>query len=114
MNEDGRNCEPEFQDNDCESNELTVKLTLDNDEELECIVLTILNAGDQQYIALLPIADDDNDEEDSDVFIYRFSEIDGEPHLENIKDDHEYDLAADAFAEWLQSQEYDDELSDED
>ena len=113
MNEDGRNCECEFQDEDFESRDLTVTLTLDNDEELECIVLTILNAGDHQYIALLPIAEDDDDEEDSDVFIYRFSEIDGEPHLENIQDDSEYDIAADAFSEWLQSQEPDDELSDE-
>ena len=34
---------------------LTVTLTLDNDEVLECAVLTIFSAGTEEYIALLPL-----------------------------------------------------------
>lgn len=42
------------------------------------------------------------------VYIYRFSETeDGEPNLENIEDDDEYDAAADKFDEWMDSLEFD-------
>ena len=86
----------------------TVTLTLDNDEELECAILTIYEVEGQQYIALLPL-DEDGDNEDGDVFIYRFEEdANGEPSLDNIEDDDEYERAADKFDEWLDSQEYED------
>lgn len=89
-----------------ENEELTVTLTLDNNEELECAVLTIYEAGGQEYIALLPLAEA-GDNEEGEVFIYRFSEsAEGEPELENIEDDEEYELAADKFDEWLDSQEF--------
>lgn len=32
----------------------TVTLTLEDDTEVECMVLTIFPAGDREYIALLP------------------------------------------------------------
>ena len=32
---------------------------------------------------------------------------DGEPDLGNIEDDEEYEIAADAFDEWMDSQEFD-------
>lgn len=89
-----------------ENEELTVTLTLDNNEELECAVLTIYEAGDQEYIALLPL-NEDGDNDEGEVFIYRFSEsAEGEPKLENIEDDEEYEMAADKFDEWLDSQEF--------
>ena len=52
----------------------TVTLTLDDDSELVCAVLTIFPAGEHKYIALLPL---------------------------------EYEIAADAFDELLDSAEYD-------
>ena len=92
--------------------EVTVTLTLDNDEVLECAVLTIYNVGDKEYIALLPLVEEDDDEE-GEVFIYRYVETeDGEPTLENIEDDDEYEAAADAFDEWLDEQEFE-ELDEE-
>ncbi|MBQ8802736.1 MAG: DUF1292 domain-containing protein [Tyzzerella sp.] len=92
--------------------EVTVTLTLDNDEVIECAVLTIYSVDDKEYIALLPI-DEDGDNEDGDVYIYRYVETeDGEPTLENIEDDDEYEAAADAFDEWLDEQEFE-ELEDE-
>lgn len=97
-----------------ENESLTVTLTLDNDEELECAVLTIYEAADKQYIALLPITEEEDEEEESEIYIYRFSEDEnGEPVLENIEDDDEYDCAADKFDEWLDAQEFED-LDDED
>jgi len=96
---------------DAQNEELTVTLTLDNDEELECVVLTVYDVGEQSYIALLPIPEDD-DAEDGEVYIYRFFEDEnGEPTLDNIEDDDEYEAAADAFDEWLDAQDFD-ELED--
>ena len=39
---------------DLEQEEMTVTLTLDDGSEVECVVLTIFEAGDRDYIALLP------------------------------------------------------------
>lgn len=91
-----------------ETEALTVTLTLDNDEELECAVLTIFEAEGQEYIALLPL-DEDGNNEDGQVFLYRYSETaEEEPQLENIEDDDEYERVADKFDEWLDSQEFED------
>ena len=92
---------------DCGCNEeVTVTLTLDNDEEVECAVLTIYSVDDKEYIALLPL-DEEGDNEDGEVYIYRYVETaDGEPTLENIESDDEYEAAADAFDEWLDEQEF--------
>ncbi len=84
----------------------SVTLTLDDGSSLECAVLTIFPAGDKEYIALLPL-NENGQNEDGEVFLYRFSEVNGEPQLENIEDDEEYDIVADAFDELLDSQEFD-------
>lgn len=85
----------------------TVSLTLDNDETVECAILTIYEANNQKYIALLPL-DEDGESENGDVYLYRFIDTDPEnPDLENILDDEEYEIAADAFDEWMDEQEFD-------
>ena len=98
---------------DCGCNEeVTVTLTLDNDEVIECAVLTIYSVDNKEYIALLPL-DEEGDNEEGDVFIYRYVETaDGEPSLENIEDDDEYEAAADAFDEWLDEQEFEDMIEE--
>ena len=95
--------------------EMTVTLTLDDGSELECVVLTIFEAGGRDYIALLPL--EGEDAEEGEVYLYRYTEIDGNPDLQNIEDDEEYEIVADAFDELLDEQEYDeligeDELED--
>ena len=95
-----------------EEQEMTVTLTLDDDTEVECVVLTIFNAGEREYIALLPV--EGADSEEGEVYLYRYSETeDGTPVLDNIEDDDEYEIVADAFDEMLDDQEYD-ELVGED
>jgi len=84
---------------------LTVTLTLDDDEIVDCAVLTTYEADGREYIALLPL-NADGENEDGDVYLYRYSEIDGEPTLDNIDDDEEYEIAADAFDEWMDEQEF--------
>ena len=97
------------------SEEMTVTLTLDDGSQLECVILTIFEAGGRDYIALLPMEGEDADE--GEVYLYRYTEIDGNPDLQNIEDDEEYEIVADAFDELLDEQEYDelvgeDELDD--
>lgn len=84
---------------------VTVTLTLDNDEVVECSVLTVYTANDKEYIALLPL-NEEGESEDGDVYLYRYEEVDGEPTLSNIEDDDEYEVAADAFDEWMDEQEF--------
>ena len=93
-----------------EEDMITVTLTLDNDEVVECAVLTTSQAGGNEYIALLPM-DESGDDMTGDVYLYRYREVDGEPTLENIDDDDEYEAAADAFDEWMDEQEFE-ELPD--
>ena len=40
-------------------------------------------------------------------------DADGEPELENIEDDDEYEIAADAFDEWMDTQEFEESGDDE-
>lgn len=85
----------------------TVTLTLDDDTVVECAILTIFQAADNDYIALLPL-DENGENEDGEVFLYRYSEDENEePQLSNIEDDEEYEMVADAFDELLDSQEFD-------
>ena len=93
--------------------EVTVTLTLDDGSQLECVVLTIFDAGEREYIALLPM--DGQEAEEGEVYLYRYSEdANGNPNLENIEDDEEYDIVADAFDELLDEQEYDELVGEED
>lgn len=96
--------------------EMTVTLTLDDGTDLECVVLTIFEAADREYIALLPL--DGNEAEDGEVYLYRYTEdANGNPDIQNIESDEEYEIVADAFDELLDTEEYDeivgeDELDD--
>lgn len=85
---------------------VTVTLTLENDEVVECTILTIFEAGDKEYIALLPFDEHGKTDEEGNVYIYRYIEnADGEPELKNIQDDSEYETVAAAFDEWMDAQD---------
>ena len=91
----------------------TVTLTFDDDKEVECGIVAIFPAGEREYIALLPLGG--GEEENGEVYIYRYSEdADGEPSIDNIEDDEEYEIASDAFDELLDSEELDEILDDDD
>ena len=98
---------------DMEQEEVTVTLTLDDGSQLECVVLTIFDAGEREYIALLPMDSEETDE--GEVYLYRYTEdADGNPNLENIESDEEYDIVAEAFDELLDEQEYDELVGEDD
>ena len=95
-----------------EDEEVTVTLTLDDGSELECRVICIFPDDDPEFIALLPMAGPDA--EKGEVYLYKYIVTkDGEPELENIVDDEEYERASDAFDEYLDAAEFD-ELVDPD
>lgn len=86
--------------------EMTVTLTLDDETELECVVLSIFEAGGREYIALLPV--EGAEMEEGEVYLYRYDEDeDHNPSLDNIEDDEEYEIVAEAFDALLDDQEYD-------
>ena len=93
--------------------EMTVTLTLDDGTDLECVVLTIFEAADREYIALLPL--DGNEAEDGEVYLYRYTEdANGNPDIQNIESDEEYEIVADAFDELLDTEGYEEIVSEED
>ena len=92
-----------------ENESLTVTLTLENNEELECAVLNIFEADEKEYIALLPL-DEDGDNTDGQIYLYRFIDNgeEEEPGLENIEEDEEFDRVSAVFNEWLDTQDFGD------
>lgn len=92
--------------------EMYVTLELDDNKEIECVVVTIFEAGENEYIALLPT--EGIESEEGEVFLYRYSEDEeGNPTLDSIETDEEYEVAADAFDEWLDTQEYDEMVGED-
>lgn len=92
-----------------ENESLTVTLTLENNEELECAVLNIFEAEEKEYIALLP-QDENGDNTDGQIYLYRFIDNgeEEEPGLENIEEDEEFDRVSAIFNEWLDTQDFGD------
>ena len=92
-----------------EHESLTVTLTLENNEELECAVLNIFEADEKEYIALLPL-DENGDNTDGQIYLYRFIDNgeEEEPGLENIEEDEEFDRVSAVFNEWLDTQDFGD------
>lgn len=100
---------------DFSAEEMTVELELD-DGVCTCAVITIFECNGKDYIALLPL-DEDSQNEDGEVWIYGYSENEEdpneEPELRYIEDDEEYEAAADAFDEYLDSCEFDEVVEEE-
>ncbi len=100
-------------EHDHDEDEVIVTLSLDDGTEMECIVLTIFEAGGKDYIALLP--KEGAEAEEGEVFLYRYTETaDGQPDLSNIEDDDEYEIVAEAFDEFLDETEYDELVEGDD
>lgn len=93
--------------------ETTVTLTLDDNSEIECGLVATFYAMDREYVALLPF--EGEAAENGEVFMYRYSEdSSGEPVLDNIESDEEYEAVADAFDELLDDEELNDLMAQED
>ena len=89
---------------------MTVTLDLEDGSSVECAIVTILTVNNQDYIVLLPL-DENGENEDGEVWFYRYSENENDPNeepvLDYIDDAYEYEAVADAFDEFLDTQEFD-------
>lgn len=98
------------------SEEMTVELDLDDGSHVTCAVVTILTVSNQDYIVLLPL-DENGQNQNGEVWFYRYFEDENdsnaEPTLEYIDDDDEYEAVGEAFDEYLDSAEFDEIVGDE-
>ena len=96
--------------------EMTVELTLEDGTNVVCAIITILEVDGQDYIVLLPL-DENGENEDGEVWFYRYRENpddpNEEPELDFIENDEEYEAVAEAFDEYLDSVEFDEIVEDE-
>ncbi len=99
-----------FEQPESNDEEMTVTLDLEDGSSVECAIVTILTVNNQDYIALLPL-DENGENADGEVWFYRYSENENDPNeepvLDYIDDDDEYEAVADAFDEFLDTQEFD-------
>lgn len=92
-----------------DESDMRVTLSMDDGSSVECEILTIFEVQEQNYIALLPVDENDEPNEEGEVYIYRYNEdAEGNPSLENIEDDDEYEAVADKFDELLDDEEFED------
>ena len=100
---------------DYDDEEMTVELELDDGSVVNCAVITILTVSEKDYIVLLPL-NENGENEDGEVWFYRYSENPDdpseEPELDSIEDDVEYENVSEAFDEYLDNCEFD-ELTEE-
>jgi len=94
-------CDCGHDDCDCGCGE-TVTLAFDDGEEAVCNVLGVFEALDREYIALLPVGDDE-------VIIYRHKSEGEESELLPIESDEEYDAVAEVFESLFDEEEEDEE-----
>lgn len=101
---------------DYEDEEMTVELELDDGSVVNCAIITIITVEEKDYIALLPL-NEKGENEDGEVWFYRYSENmddpNEEPVLDYIEDDEEYEKVTDAFDEYLDNCEFDEIIDDE-
>ena len=85
---------------DNEDDDVVVTLSLDDGSEVTCEILTIFDIGYQDYIVLLPLDENGEENAEGQVYIYRYFEDEtGAPSLDNIESDEEYDAVAKKFDE---------------
>lgn len=103
-------------ENNYAEEEMTVDIELEDGEKVNCAVITILTVNQKDYIALLPL-DENGENQAGEVWFYGYREDENDPNAEPellyIEDDEEYEAVSDAFDEFLDNQEFDELLSEE-
>ena len=90
--------------------DICVTLDMDDGTQVDCEFVTIFDVNDQDYIVLLPLDEDGEENEEGTVYIYRyFEDEDGNPSLENIQDDEEYEAVEERFDELLDEVQFDED-----
>ena len=81
-----------------------ISLEDDDGKEYTFEVLDRIETDDARYVALLPVYDDPKKmlDDNGELVILKVVEENGEEFFEDIEDDDEYDMIADAFTDRLQ------------
>ena len=88
----------------------TINLTLEDGTELHCLVVTIFEVEEQNYICLQPLQENGEEVEEPGLLMYRFALAeDGSPLLDEIEDDKEFQLVSKIAMEVLDADEDSDE-----
>lgn len=89
--------------------EMTVSLELDDGSTVVCAIITILTVDGKDYIALQPLDEEGNRDEEN-VWFYGYKENENdpneEPELTYIDDDEELENVFDKFDEYLDTLEF--------
>lgn len=97
-------------DNKNDQDDILVTLDMDDGSQVECEILTIFEVKGQDYIALLPLDEEGNPNAEGTVCTYRYFEDDeGNPSLENIDNDEEYEAVEERFDELLDEAEWEED-----
>ena len=107
--EEGCGCGCGCGDHDHEEEIMTI--TLEDGKEVDCAIIAIFPVEEKDYIALLPL----ENQEDGEVYLYGFEEYeDGSFELLSIESDEEYEKVTKAFDEILDEAELDELFDEED
>lgn len=93
-----------------DDDDIFVTLDMDDGTQVECEIITIFDLGDQDYIVLLPLDEDGGEDTEGTVYIFRyFEDEEGNPSLENIQSDEEFEAVEERFDELLDEAEFEEE-----
>ncbi len=85
--------------NNEELNMETITITLHDNSEMECHIIGIFDALEREYIALLPVGQEE-------ALIYRYAEDEeGEVILDIIEEDEEFNAVAEEFYGYFEETE---------
>lgn len=80
---------------------ITITLEFDNDETVEAEPLFIFDVNGKDYIALIPVNEDDDD-----VFLFVYNELENDEfEFLDIESDEEFDLVAKEFERIIEETE---------
>lgn len=84
------------EEEDMEESIIYVTFDDEDDTEVPCTVLDIFECNGREYIAIAPKSDVDNEEE-AEVYFYRYSEDGADVKLDDIETDEEWNDVAELF-----------------
>ena len=91
----------------------TITLTMDDDTEVECAVLTTFPVEEfGEYIALVPL-NENGKNTTGETYLFRYAEDGDNPVITNIEREDEYMAAAEAFHDFIANLKSEAELAEE-
>lgn len=80
-----------------------ITLNMEDGREVPCLVLGIVEVEGQDYIALLPADEELLEKGEGEGFIFRyFEDEEGNPVLEGIEDDEEFEMVSSVLDEIME------------